>query len=128
MDKRSFESGHPISKVKKTIGQKCADFASKWIGSWVFIILFIIFMIIWVGVNTAWIFNINHWDPRPFILLNLVLAFFTALQTPIILMSQNRQESIDRIRTDYDYKIDRKSAREIEEIKKQLDRIERKLK
>ena len=116
---------HPL-KAKLTISQRAADTLAQFVGSWVFIVFIIIFLIFWVSANIyAWI---NHWDPYPFILLNLVLACLTAIQAPIILMSQNRISQKDRIRTEYDYAVDRKSEREIEEIKKQLDRIERRIK
>ncbi|MBS3089246.1 DUF1003 domain-containing protein [Candidatus Pacearchaeota archaeon] len=124
-DISSLPQNHPL-RTKLTTSQRASDILSKCIGSWGFIILIIIFLIFWVSANIyAWI---NQWDPYPFILLNLVLACLTAIQTPIILMSQNRISQKDRIRTEYDYAVDRKSEREIEEIKKQLDRIERKIK
>ena len=64
-------------------------------------------------------------DPYPFILLNLALSCLAAIQAPIILMSQNRENQRDRIRSEYDYSVNRKAEREIQQIKKQLDRIER---
>ena len=72
----------------------------------------------------AWM---NSWDPYPFILLNLTLSCVAAIQAPIILMSQNRANQKDRQRMEYDYQLDKKSEKEIEEIKIQLDRIEKKL-
>ena len=115
---------HPL-RAKLTISQKAADILTRFVGSWGFIFFLIIFLSFWVSANIyAWI---NHWDPYPFILLNLVLACLTAIQTPLILMSQNRISQKDRIRTEYDYAINRKSEHEIEGIKKQLDRIERKI-
>ena len=115
---------HPL-KTKLTASQRASDTLSKCIGSWGFIFLIILFLIFWISANVyAWI---NQWDPYPFILLNLVLSCLTAIQTPIILMSQNRISQKDRIRTEYDYAVDRKAEREIEEIKKQLDRIEKKI-
>jgi len=115
---------HPL-RAKLTISQKAADILTRFVGSWGFISFLIIFLSFWVSANIyAWI---NHWDPYPFILLNLVLACLTAIQTPLILMSQNRISQKDRIRTEYDYAINRKSEHEIEGIKKQLDRIERKI-
>ena len=70
---------------------------------------------------------LNQWDPYPFILLNLVLSCLAAIQAPIILMSQNRQSQKDRLRAEYDYAVNRKAVRQNQELKKQLDRIERKL-
>ncbi len=69
----------------------------------------------------------SPWDPFPFILLNLILSTLAALQAPIILMSQNRQAQIDRIRMEYDYTVDKKAEKEIQEIKLQLNKIEKKL-
>lgn len=125
---------HPIiqhARSERSMGQILADIVTKLIGSWTFIITIIIFLFIWIATNIyiASQYNLNRsWDPYPFILLNLIVAILTAIQVPIILMSQNRQEQIDRIRAEYDYTVDRKAEREIEEIKKQLDRIERKIK
>ena len=73
----------------------------------------------------AWI---NHWDPYPFILLNLVLSCLAAMQAPVILMSQNRTTERDRARAEYDYQVNRKAEREIEQIQKTLEIIKRKMK
>lgn len=117
---------HPIFTQRWTIGQKAADFLTSWMGSWVFIFLFIIFIILWTSANVyAWL---NQWDPYPFILLNLVLSCLAAIQAPIILMSQNRENQKDRIRSKYDYAVNRKAEREIQEIRKQIDKLVRKLK
>jgi uncharacterized membrane protein len=121
------EKTHPILRAKRTLGQKTADFVTKAVGSWAFIITFFTFLLFWVGVNTFWILFENSLDPYPFIFLNLILSCVAAVQAPIILMSQNREAQRDRIRSEYDYEVNKKAEREIEEIKKQLDRIERKL-
>lgn len=116
---------HPNLIQQLSIGQRAADSLTKWMGSWVFIIAFLVFLILWMFVNIyAWI---STWDPYPFILLNLVLSCLAAIQAPIILMSQNRESQKDRIRSEYDYAVNRKAEREITDIKKQLDRIERRL-
>lgn len=122
--KKGSNPAHP-GKVTPTFSQKAADKLTKIIGSWTFILLFILYIIFWVLANLyAWL---NSWDPYPFILLNLTLSCVAAIQAPIILMSQNRANQKDRQRMDYDYQVDKKSEKKIEEIKKQLDRIERKL-
>jgi uncharacterized membrane protein len=118
---------HPFFKVKRTLGQKAADSFTRWVGSWTFIIFTMIFIFIWMGINSAWLLFGRSWDPYPFIVLNLVLSTLAAFQAPIILMSQNRQSERDRIRAEYDYAVNRKAAREIKVIDKQLDRIERKI-
>ena len=123
--KATKEEKHPVLAHKRTLGQKAADGLTKIAGSWGFISGFIIFLIVWMMTNVyAWI---NQWDPYPFILLNLVLSTIAAIQAPIILMSQNREEQRDRIRAEYDYKVNVKAEKEIEQIQKQLDRIEKKL-
>lgn len=112
---------HP-SYVTLTLGQKAADNLTKYAGSWTFIISFMIFLLLWIAVNLyAWI---NTWDPYPFILLNLVLSCLAAIQAPIILMSQNRAAQKDRQRAEYDYAVNRKAEKEIQDIKTQLTRIE----
>lgn len=104
-----------------TFGERAADGLAKWAGSWVFIIGFLVFLGIWMVVNIyAWI---GEWDPYPFILLNLVLSCLAALQAPVILMSQNRQVEKDRAKAEYDYKVNRKAEKMIEEI---LDRVRKK--
>ena len=121
---------HPVSKTPKTLDQKASDFLTKWAGSWYYIIGFLIIMLIWMLTNGYFLLqylNKGVIDEYPFILLNLVLSCLAAIQAPIILMSQNRQSHIDRMRAEYDYAVNRKAEKEIEEIKKQLEKIERKL-
>jgi len=119
---------HPISKIHKTFGQKASDSVTRSMGSWKFIIIFMIFLFLWIAFNVLWFLFGKGWDPYPFILLNLALSCLAAIQAPIILMSQKREEERDRLRSQYDYAINRKAEKEIEEIKKQLTRIEKKLK
>jgi len=115
---------HP-NVFPSTFGQRAADKLTKWAGSWVFIISFLVVLVLWICANIyAWI---NTWDPYPFILLNLVLSCIAAIQAPIILMSQNREAQKDRQRSEYDYAVNRKSEREIQDIKKQLNRIENRI-
>jgi len=121
--------GHPTFRMPKTFGQKSADFISKWAGSWVFIILFFIFLGIWISSNGYFLLRYvkgNLTDPYPFILLNLALSCLAAIQAPIILMSQNRQTQRDRIKTEFDYRINKKAEKEIREIKNLLLRKRRK--
>ena len=107
------------------LSERAADAVTEVVGSWGFIIGFLIFLGIWMAINLyAWI---KVWDPYPFILLNLVLSCLAAIQAPIIMMSQNRAAQKDRQRAEYDYAVNRKAEREIEEIKKALGRIERKI-
>lgn len=115
---------HPDIR-KLTLGQRAADALTKWAGSWVFILSFLVFLIIWILINGYFLLQYYNktFDPYPFILLNLVLSCLAAIQAPIILMSQNRQTERDRIRAEYDYQVNRKAEREIRELRKQLNRI-----
>ncbi len=118
---------HPLARrYSLTMGQRAADHMTVTVGSWSFIITLFVFMAIWMFVNvTAFIY---HWDPYPFILLNFVLSCLAAVQAPIILMSQNRQAERDRLQSKYDYQVDRKAEREIQEIKNDVAEIKRLLK
>jgi uncharacterized membrane protein len=125
MKKEVIVDNHPVLLHKWSPGQKAADHLTTLMGSWIFIIIFLSFLVVWIIINiAAWV---RSWDPYPFILLNLVLSCFAAIQAPIILMSQNRENQKDRLRSQYDYQVNRKAEREIEEVKRQLDRIEKKL-
>lgn len=126
MKKEVKKNAARIILGERSFGQIAADNLARWAGSWTFIISFLIFLALWMATNVyAWL---NSWDPYPFILLNLVLSCVAALQAPVILMSQNRQAEKDRKKAEYDYAVNRKAEREIEEIQKQLSRIEKKLK
>jgi uncharacterized membrane protein len=116
-----------LSQIPLTFGQKAADWIAKWAGSWTFIIMFFVFLGLWMAVNAIWIIFGRIWDPYPFILLNLALSCLAAIQAPIILMSQNRAAERDRQRAEYDYAVNRKSEREILQVQKQLNRIEKKM-
>ncbi len=121
---------HPITKVPQTFGQKAADQITKWAGSWTFIILFFVFLGFWMATNGVFFLRYlsgEMVDPYPFILLNLALSCLAAIQAPIILMSQNREAQKDRLRAQYDYAVNRKAEKEIQEIKKILARLERKV-
>ena len=117
---------YPFKNHKRTFGQKSADIIAKWAGSWVFIILFFVFLGLWVSSNIyAWT---QEWDPYPFILLNLVLSCLAAIQAPVILMSQNRTAQRDRLRADYDYSVNRKAEKEIQQIKTTINKLAKKFK
>lgn len=103
-----------------TLGQKLADKVAAFGGSWTFIIAFGIFTLIWILLNVYWLMN-QAFDPYPFIFLNLVLSCLAALQAPVILMSQNRQEDKDRIRARSDYMINLKSEMEIRNLQNSLE-------
>ena len=109
-------------RPKLTQGQKIADTITKAMGSWSFIIIQTTIIIVWIGLNlTAYI---KHWDPYPFILLNLLFSTEAAYAAPIIMMAQNRQAQRDRLQARYDLETDRAAKKEIEELQKSLSRIE----
>ncbi len=103
-----------------TFGQTVADKVATFGGSWTFIISFLIFIFIWIAVNVFWFLN-RGYDPYPFILLNLILSCLAALQAPVIMMSQNRQEEKDRSRGKKDYMINLKSELEIRTLHEKID-------
>lgn len=105
-----------------TTGQKIADGLAKGMGSWAFIIIQTILVIVWVGINI--LVYIYRWDPYPFILLNLLFSTQAAYAAPIIMMSQNRQNDRDRVQAAEDYKTNVEAKQEIEELQKALARIE----
>ena len=103
-----------------SIGQRIADKVATFGGSWKFIISFGVFIFIWITSNIFWLYNIGF-DPYPFILLNLILSCIAALQAPVIMMSQNRQEEKDRERSKKDYMINLKSELEIRTLHEKID-------
>ena len=108
-------------KEKHTFGQRAADKIAKFAGSWAFIFSFTALLILWMVGNV--ILAKRAFDPYPFILLNLVLSCVAALQAPLIMMSQNRQEEKDRRRAENDYKVNLKTEIMIEDIHGQMNRI-----
>ncbi|WP_163411149.1 DUF1003 domain-containing protein [Flavobacterium ajazii] len=106
----------------RNFGQKIADKVADFGGSWTFIISFVIFIVLWIGSNVYILMN-KGFDPYPFILLNLILSCIAALQAPVIMMSQNRQEEKDRNRAKKDYMINLKSELEIRMIHDKVDHL-----
>lgn len=104
-----------------TFGQRAADNLAKFAGSWTFIIAFFVILATWIGVNA--LFLTKPFDPYPFILLNLILSCLASIQAPVIMMSQNRQEQKDRLRSINDYKVNLKSEIIVEDIHLKLDSI-----
>lgn len=103
-----------------TTGQKLADRIAEFGGSWTFIIIFFSFILTWMLIN-IWMLSKKPFDPYPFILLNLILSCLAAIQAPIIMMSQNRQEEKDRQRAEQDYKINLKAELEIKLLGEKID-------
>jgi uncharacterized membrane protein len=106
--------------ASKTLGERLADQVAEFGGSWRFIIAFFVVMIGWIIANTAYLL-LQPFDPYPFILLNLVLSMLAAVQAPIILMSQNRQEVRDRLRAENDYQVNLKAELEVRAVGEKLD-------
>lgn len=109
------------SNEKTTFGQKAADAVAKFAGSWAFIFSFVAVMVIWMIVNV--VLSTKAFDAYPFILLNLVLSCIAAVQAPLIMMSQNRQEVKDRKRAENVYKINLKNELIIDDLHKKIELI-----
>ena len=109
-------------EAELTFGQRLADRVAAFGGSWTFIITFFSFILLWMLVN-IWFLATKPFDPFPFILLNLILSCLAAIQAPIIMMSQNRQEQKDRQRGEHDYKINLKAELEIKLLSEKIDHL-----
>lgn len=107
---------------KLTIGERLADKIADFGGSWFFICAFMLIIIVWMFVNT-YVLATHPFDPYPYILLNLVLSCLAAIQAPVIMMSQNRQESRDRERAMHDYQVNLKAELEIRHLHQKLDQL-----
>ena len=113
--------GLHLEQAQLTAGQRIADAVAATMGSWRFIIIQTTILVLWIALNiTAWI---NHWDPYPFILLNLALSFQAAYAAPFIMMSQNRQQDVDRRQAAEDFRINVKAELEIELLHHKLDEL-----
>jgi uncharacterized membrane protein len=119
-----FISNHLVdeSNIKLTYGQALADKVASFGGSWKFIIIFGFFILIWMIINVVFLAT-KPFDPYPFILLNLILSCLAALQAPVIMMSQNRQEEKDRERAKNDYMVNLKSEVEIRMLHEKIDHL-----
>lgn len=106
---------------KRTFGQRAADAVATFAGSWAFIFSFLGIMAVWMVINIF--LAVNAFDPYPFILLNLVLSCLAAIQAPLIMMSQNRQEVKDRTHAENDYKVNLKNELIIDDLHKKVDTI-----
>ncbi len=105
---------------RRTFGQLVADTIARFGGSWGFILLFGLFLGLWIALNTVQLLA-QPFDPFPYILLNLILSCLAAIQAPVIMMSQNRQEARDRLRGEYDYQVNLKAELEIRQLHEKLD-------
>jgi len=105
-----------------TAGQRLADRVADFGGSWRFIILFAVVLFLWMAVNSV-VLIIRPFDPYPFIFLNLILSCLAAIQAPVIMMSQNRQETRDRLHAVHDYQVNLKAELEIRQLHQKLDHL-----
>ena len=112
---------NPNEVIEKdaTFGEHLADSVARFGGSWAFIITFAVVLITYTGANI--ILGRSAWDPYPFILLNLFLSMLAAIQAPVIMMSQNRQDTKDRLRGELDYDVNRRSEAEIQGLARKLN-------
>jgi uncharacterized membrane protein len=114
----SLRDQHKLKEVRN-LGEYMADKVAAIVGSWRFILIQSLLLTLWIIANImAWV---SHWDPYPFILLNLVLSFQAAFTAPIIMMAQNRQSGVDRYKAELDYKVNLKAELEIERLHQKID-------
>ncbi len=106
----------------RTLGERVADMVADFGGSWRFIFLFFGVMAVWIAIN-SFLLLLRPFDPYPYILLNLVLSLLAAVQAPVIMMSQNRQEARDRLRAENDYKVNLRAELEIRAISEKIDQL-----
>ncbi len=122
---RAARNPNEVIAEQLTLGDRIADGVARFGGSWSFIITFGVVLVAWVGVNV--VLATRAWDPYPFILLNLFLSMLAAVQAPVIMMSQNRQDAKDRLRSELDFNVNRKAESEIIQLAAKLNRIEDRL-
>ena len=122
---RAARNPNDVYEETETLGEKLADRVASFGGSWLFIGIFLVLEVIYVAINIA----LKHkaWDPYPFILLNLVLSMLAAIQAPVIMMSQNRQDAKDRVRSELDFQVNRRAESEIQALSRKIHALTDKL-
>ncbi len=116
---RASRNPNEVIEEKYTFGERLADVVASFGGSWTFIIVFGVVLVTWTAINVA--LRTRAWDPYPFILLNLFLSMLAALQAPVIMMSQNRQDKKDRLRSELDFDVNRRAESEIQNLSRKLN-------
>jgi CRP/FNR family cyclic AMP-dependent transcriptional regulator len=111
---RAYRNPNDLIDEEMTFGQRIADHVAQFGGSWTFIILFGVVLLTYTAINHF--LHGRAWDPYPFILLNLFLSMLAAIQAPVIMMSQNRQDTKDRVRSELDYEVNRRAASDIQAL------------
>ena len=119
---RATRNANEIIEKQETFGERIADSVAGFGGSWTFIILFAVILLVYTAINIA--LQGKAWDPYPFILLNLFLSMLAAIQAPVIMMSQNRQDTKDRVRSELDFDVNRHSETEIQGLSKKLNDLD----
>ncbi len=122
---RAARNPNELIETEATFGERIADDVARFGGSWTFIIAFGIVMVAYTAINV--ILGGKAWDPYPFILLNLFLSMLAALQAPVIMMSQNRQDNKDRLRGELDFEVNRRAAFDIQGLARKLNLLEEKM-
>src|SRR6516165_4643746 len=122
---RASRNPNQVIAEELTLGERIADSVARFGGSWTFIILFGIVLMIYSGLNVS--LGGKAWDPYPFILLNLFLSMLAAIQAPVIMMSQNRQDTKDRLRGELDYQVNKRAASEIQGLARKLNMLDEKI-
>jgi CRP/FNR family transcriptional regulator, cyclic AMP receptor protein len=122
---RSMRNPNEVIEDESTFGQRIADAVARFGGSWTFIILFFVVLATYSGTNI--VLGHRAWDPYPFILLNLFLSMLAALQAPVIMMSQNRQDQKDRLRSELDFSVNRRAELEIQGLAHKLNLLGEKM-
>jgi uncharacterized membrane protein len=118
---RAARNPNEMIEAEATLGERVADTVADFGGSWTFIIAFLVLLVIYTVINVA--LGQQSWDPYPFILLNLILSMLAALQAPVIMMSQNRQDTKDRLRGQLDYEVNRRAESEIQGLARKLNQL-----
>ena len=119
---RQIRNINEVADEQMTVGERVADIVARFGGSWTFIICFGVFLALWMAVNAAWILTAPP-DPYPYIFLNLILSCIAALQAPVIMMSQNRQATKDRLQADQDFQVNIKAEFAIQQLHRKLDEM-----
>jgi uncharacterized membrane protein len=122
---RSTRNPNEVIEEELTFGDRLADTVARFGGSWSFIILFGVILVVYSTINVS--LGRSAWDPYPFILLNLFLSMLAAIQAPVIMMSQNRQDTKDRLRGELDYDVNRRAESEIQGLARKLNLIAEKV-
>jgi CRP/FNR family cyclic AMP-dependent transcriptional regulator len=122
---RAMRNANELIEEQETAGERIADAVARFGGSWSFIIAFAVVLITYSTINV--VLRGNAWDPYPFILLNLFLSMLAAIQAPVIMMSQNRQDKKDRVRSELDFDVNRRAESEIQALAGRLHMLDDKI-